>query len=58
MKKARKKPDPELRVRISPLALRAVKMAAARRGVKVPSFVEAALWNYAPIQHERDNILG
>lgn len=43
MKKPRKKPNPELRVRIDPELFKAVKMAAARNGAPMTYVIENAL---------------
>lgn len=43
MKKPRKKPDPELRVRINPDLFKAIRMAVARSGSSTVYVIENAL---------------
>lgn len=54
MKKPRKKPNPELRVRISPEVFKAVKVSAARTGDALSLVVEYALRNYPDVYKEME----
>ena len=53
MKKARKKPNPELRIRIQPHIFRALKLAVVRSGARSPAgIVESALCGHPMVASE------
>jgi predicted HicB family RNase H-like nuclease len=58
MKKPRKKPNPELRVRIDPKLFKAVKMAVARNGSSTVYVIENALHQSHAIIAELKQLAG